>query len=747
MTPQNPDAAGPAAAPGDTASRPRAVKPRKRFRAGKLAGIAPPAKADRPGATPENYLNRDISWLEFNTRVLHEAEDPRTPLLERLRFLSIFTSNLDEFFMKRVGPLSRRVAEGSGGRRADSASLRQRFSALRAKVQDLLARQAKSFADDLLPALARRGIVVRPYEELDEGRREWARKYFRAQVFPVLTPLSVDPGHPFPFISNLSTSMGVALRYPDRDDKVFARVKIPEVLPAFVPLEGAGGDRHEFLGLLDLVGRHAADLFPGMQVLGVMPFRVTRNADVEQYADEVEDLLDLVEQELRQRKFEPVVRLEVGRNPDPWMLDLLKQELELADDDVYEMPGLLEYGGLLAIADLPIPDLRHAPWTPAVPKALAAPNSDLFGLIRAGDLLVHHPFESFRSSVERFIRAAAEDPQVLAIKITLYRTGDDSPFIPVLIQAAESGKQVVAVIELKARFDEERNIELARSLEKAGVHVVYGLVGFKTHTKVALVVRREPDGVRCYGHIGTGNYHVQTAKLYTDLSLLTCRGDLAEDLTELFHFLTGRSLQREYRKLLVAPVNMMDRFLFLINREIENRKAGKPARIAAKMNSLESWDVIEALYRAGQAGVPVDLVVRGFCCLRPGAPGLSENIRVVSVIGRFLEHSRIFHFAAGKEDPAAGEFYIGSADWMYRNLLGRVEVVAPVEDAAAKARLWEVLQVLLRDRRQAWDLRPDGSYVQRQPAAGDDGPESRGTHAALMDLALRGAVPEERPRR
>jgi polyphosphate kinase len=455
-----------------------------------------------------------------------------------------------------------------------------------------------------------------------------------------------------------------------------------------------------------------------------------------------------VEQELRQRKFEPVVRLEVGPAPDPWMLELLKQELELTDDAVYEMPALLDYTALRSIADLPVPDLRWSPWTPVVPKALAATDADPFAIIRQGDVLLHHPYESFRVGVERFIRAAADDPAVLAIKITLYRTGDDSPFINTLIQAAEAGKQVVAVIELKARFDEERNIELARALEKSGVHVVYGLVGFKTHTKTALVVRREPDGLRCYCHIGTGNYHVQTAKLYTDLSLLTCRPDVAEDLTELFHFLTGRSLQRDYRKLLVAPVNMMDRFLAAIQREAENRKAGKPARIVAKMNSLESWDIIDALYRAGQAGVPVDLVVRGFCCLRPGVPGLSENIRVLSVVGRFLEHSRIFHFAAGQEEPAAGEFYIGSADWMYRNLLGRVEVCTPVEDAAARARLWEILQVSLRDRRQAWEMRPDGTYVQRQPAAGETGPETEGTQAVLMEAARRGAaVVDERRRR
>jgi len=729
--PIGPAAASPGSAP---------VATRKRYRAGRLK-LAPQARgADRSAATPDRYLNRDLSWLEFNARVLHEAEDPRTPLLERLRFLAIFTSNLDEFFMKRVGPLSRRVVQGLAGRRADAATLRRRLADLRAKAQALLGRQAAVYTDHLLPALSRHGIVIRSYADLGEAQRAWAHRYFRNQVFPVLTPLSVDPGHPFPFISNLSTSLGVALRYPDRDDTVFARVKIPEVLPALVPLEPVDGDRHDVLGLVDLVRHHVDELFPGMVVLSVMPFRVTRNADVEQDADDAEDLLDLVEQELRQRKFEPVVRLEVGRAPDPWMLDLLKQELELTDDDIYEMPGLLDYTMLRAVADLPRPELRWAPWTPMIPKPLAGAEKDLFGLIRAGDLLVHHPYESFRASVERFVCAAAEDPQVLALKITLYRTGDESPFIRTLIQAAEAGKQVVAAIELKARFDEERNIEQARALEKAGVHVVYGLVGFKTHTKTALVVRREPDGLRCYGHIGTGNYHVQTSKLYTDLSLLTCRPDLTEDLTELFHFLTGRSLQRDYRKLLVAPVNMMDRFLAAIQREVENQKAGKPARIVAKMNSLESWDIIDALYRASQAGVPIDLVVRGICCLRPGVPGLSENIRVLSVIGRFLEHSRIFHFAAGQEDPTAGEFYIGSADWMYRNLLGRVEVVTPVREAAARARLWEILQVSIRDRRQAWEMRPDGTYVQRQPAEGETGPEAKGTHAVLMELARQGAA-------
>jgi polyphosphate kinase len=416
------------------------------------------------------------------------------------------------------------------------------------------------------------------------------------------------------------------------------------------------------------------------------------------------------------------------------MVSFLTQELELTDSHVCEMPGLLDYTTLRAIAQLPVRELRYEPWTPLTPKPLTDADVDIFSVIRRGDLLVQHPYESFSASVERFVRSAAEDPKVLAIKITLYRTGDDSPFIPALIQAAEAGKQVVAMVELNARFDEERNIELATALETAGVHVVYGVVGLKTHTKTTLVVRQESDGLKCYAHIGTGNYHVHTALLYTDVGLLTCRDELTADLVDLFHYLTGRSLKRQYKRLLVAPVNMMERFGEMIEREIANRKAGRPARIVAKMNSLEAEEIIEALYRASSAGVPIDLVVRGFCCLRPGVPGLSENIRVLSVIGRYLEHSRIFHFAAGQDDPLSGEFYIGSADWMSRNLRNRVELITPIQDVTAKARLWEILEVTRHDQRQAWDLQPDGTYVQRRPAPGATGPETLGTHAVLTQL-------------
>ncbi len=700
------------------------------------AAVVPESPAG--GAAPltaEQYLNRELSWLEFNRRVLHQAVDERTPLLERVNFLSIFCSNLDEFFMKRVGLLKRQIEAGVMARRPDGLTAGQQLEALRAKLEPMLKQQAEVYAElagRLLPA---RGIEIVGYEQLTAEERRQGEIYFRSTVFPVLTPLAVDMGHPFPFLSNLSTSLGVTLRHPKRgEEKMFARLKIPRVFPQFVRLAPGAGVRYRLLSLAELIRHHLDELFPGMTVVDVMAFRITRNADVERDAEDGEDLLDLVEEELRLRRFEKVVRLELGPKPDPWMREFLMQELELTEDDVYEMPGLLDYTTLREVAELPVADLRYEAWTPQTPKALADEEADLFGVIRQGDLLVHHPYESFNASIERFVTTAAADPNVLAIKITLYRTGNDSPFIPALIRAAEAGKQVVATVELKARFDEAQNIYQAQALEKAGVHVVYGIVGLKTHTKTTLVVRREAEGLRCYAHIGTGNYHVQTAKLYTDLSLLTCRPELTEELVELYHFMTGRSLKEEYKKLLVAPLNMAQRFKALIEREAANRQAGKPARIVAKMNSLEDPAICQELYRASAVGVPIELLVRGFCCLRPGLAGVSENIRVTSVIGRFLEHSRIFHFAAGAENPLDGEFYIGSADWMYRNFQARVEVITPVEDAAAKARLWEILEIMRQDQVQAWDMQTDGSYVLRRPAAGATGAAGLGTHRALMEL-------------
>ncbi len=700
--------------------------------------VAPRPETNVPAeAPPSEFLNRDLSWLAFNARVLHEALDPRTPLLERVRFLGIFTTNLDEYFMKRAGSLKRQIAAGSIAPTPDGLAPAQALAAIRNAVRPMLHQQARCYTEVLCPELTHNGIFLLTWEELTHAERVAAIRYFRANVFPVLTPLAVDPGIPFPFISNLSTSLGVILHHPDRHDNLFARVKVPEVLPAWVRIDDAGGATSmRFVSLQEIIRHNLQDLFPDMAVVDVMRFRVTRNADLERDEEEADDLLELMEEELRQRRFAKVVRLEHGPDPNSWMLEFLTRELQLSAADVYEMPAELDYEDLRPIVDLPRPELKYEAWTPVIPAAFADEDADIFSVIRHGDVLVHMPYESFSGSVERFIKDAAADPRVLAIKMTLYRTGDASPFISTLIRAAEARKQVVCLVELKARFDEERNILVANALEKAGVHVVYGIIGLKTHTKTALVVRQDPDGIRCYAHIGTGNYHAVTARTYTDLALFTCDPPITRDLVELFHYLTGRSLKRDYRKLLVAPVNMQSRFLEMIDREIEHAKKGRPARIVAKMNSLEERKICRALYRASEAGVSIDLIVRGFCTLRPGVKGLSENIRVISVIGRFLEHSRIFYFRNGADSPAGGDFFMGSADWMYRNLLARVEAVVPIEQPALRQRCWEILHVMLSDRRQAWDMQSDGNYLQRTPLSNQD----VGTHQALMNLTRQAAA-------
>ena len=689
--------------------------------------------------SPNEFLNRELSWLEFNRRVLHEAIDERTPLLERLRFLSIFSSNLDEFIMKRAGGLKRQVAASVVSLTPDGLTPAQQLAAIRRTLLPMLAQQAAIYTDAIRPELATKGVHLLSWNQLTPEEKTAATLYFRQSVFPVLTPLAVDPGHPFPFISNLSTSLGVTLRRPDApDERLFARVKVPAVLPAWIsvtpgiPGTPGGGDTHRYVSLLDIIRHNLADLFPEMVVVNMMPFRVTRNADVERDEEDAEDLLDLIEREVRQRRFEKAVRLEHGPNPEPWMRSLLMQELELTENDVYELPAELDFARLDTVANVNIPPLRYEPWTPLVPHVLSDEEHDIFSIIQAGDVLVHHPYESFAASVERFVRAAAADPKVMAIKMTLYRAGDDNPFVRTLIRAAESGKQVACLVEVKARFDEERNVQLAQSLEDAGVHVVYGIVGLKTHCKTILVVREEPGGLRCYAHIGTGNYHPGNAKLYTDLGLFTCDPQITADLVDLFHFLTGRSLKRDYRSLLVAPVNMKHRFEEMIEREVAHHRAGRPAAVIAKMNAFEHRGIARELYAGSKAGMPTDLIVRGFCCLRPGVPGLSENIRVISVIGRFLEHSRIFYFRNGAADPVDGEFYIGSADWMYRNLLSRVEAITPIIARPLRQTCWNVLQTLLNDQRQAWDMQPDGTYIQRTPA---DAAASVGTHATFMHLA------------
>ncbi len=677
------------------------------------------------------YLDRDYSWLEFNRRVLHESLDSRTPLLERLMFLGIFTSNLDEFYMKRVGLMHRNARQRG---RTDSQMKQNRLRAIRDILLPMLADQARGFADEIRPALAESGVHLLSWSQLSDDERAQANDYFHRNVYPALTPQAVGAGHPFPFLSNLSHSLAVELTHPKTLTKHFARVKIPKLLPQWIPLsqqDSRNGQR--FVGLRELIRNNLQQLFSGPVIGDIMQMRVTRGVALDDDFKPEQDLLATVEEELRLRRLQDVVRLEHSANPSCWLLEKVVSELDLSPEQVYEMPGELDYRDFMKVSRLDLPQLRYPRFEPVIPRQLAGSSSDIFSAIRAQDVLVHHPYESFDSSVARFIRAAVEDPDTLAIKMTVYRTSDDTPFVPLLIQAAESGKQAACLVELKARFDEQRNIRWVNALEDAGVHVVHGMIGVKTHTKIALVVRREKDSLRTYAHVGTGNYHTQTAKLYTDLGLLTCDPAITRDVVELFHYLTGLSLEAEFPNLLVAPVNMRQRFLDMINREIEVHRQGRPAQIVAKMNQLEDRDIIKSLYRASEAGVPVDLIIRGFCCLRPGVEPWSSNIRVISVIGRFLEHSRIFHFRNGADTPEDGEFYIGSADWMHRNLEERVEAITPVTTPALRARLWEILDVSLQDHRQAWEMQTDGSYRQRQPDEGSSPVSRSGTQQTLIE--------------
>ena len=677
---------------------------------------------------PTHFLNRDLSWLQFNRRVLSEAVDERTPLLERLRFLIIFSANLDEFVMKRIGRMKRQQASGLAHKSVDGMGTDKQLLEIRQHIVEDLDTQQKVFKA-LQPLLEKEGITFYSYEDLGDEDRKYCDDHFRRKVFPVLTPLSVDPGHPFPFISNLSFSLGLILRNPQTDAVLFSRVKIPQGVSSWLKLPGTPSQGHRFVRVTSIVRRNLPLLYPGMDIQQVVPFRVTRNADIEHRDEDTEDLMLLVEEGLKERRLAECVRLETYKDCDPAMLSFLKDSLEITDTDVYAVEYPMDYASFKVIVDLDFPRLKFRPWVPLVPRAFQE-EVNVFHLLRQGDVLVHHPYESFSATVERFISQAAEDPNVLAIKMTLYRTGDNSPFIKALIKAAEAGKQVVCLIELKARFDEQRNIFWANKLEDAGVHVVYGILGLKTHTKTALVVRQDSDGeILSYAHIGTGNYNVATSSLYTDLGLLTCDKRITDEVHEVFNYLTGSSLKTDYKELMVAPINMKSSFLAKIRAEVEAKKRTGHGVIIAKMNSLEDEVITEALYEASVAGVEITLYIRGFCCLKPGIKGLSENIRVVSVIGRFLEHSRVFYFSGGEKAAAAGEFWIGSADWMHRNLHNRVELIVPINEPRIKEKLWEFLETLKQDNRRAWDLKPDGSYVQRQPAAGS---EEVGTHEVLM---------------
>jgi len=691
-------------------------------------GVAPRTSRRQPRrsrALP--YINREISWLDFNGRVLHEARDRRNPLLERVKFLAIFSNNLDEFFQVRVAGLREQAASRSAHTSPDGRSAREQLAAIRPRVQELVEEESRIFAE-IRGELAGVGVNIVDYAAVPAFHAR-LRERFLDEIFPVLTPLAVDPGHPFPYISTLSLSIAVGLRDPDTAERMFARVKVPQILPRLLEIE-----RHTYVLIDQVIEANLDLLFSGMEIVDTHLFRVTRNADLALEEDEADDLLLAIEEELRRRRFGEAVRVEVERSMPEATRQILLRGIGLTESDCYEVSGMLDLNGLWEIANLEIPELHGPPWSPVTPPRLMPPDdddpADVFAAVRAGDILVHHPYDSFVTSVERFIAQAADDPDVLTIKQTLYRTSGDSPIVRDLIRAAERGKQVVVLVEIKARFDEEANIVWARKLEQAGAHVVYGLVGLKTHSKTLLIVRREGSGLRRYVHIGTGNYNPKTAHQYVDLGLLSVRPELGADVTDLFNVLTGLSRQRAFRRLLVAPHSLRQRFLELIDREIGHAQAGRPAHLMFKLNAIVDPACIEALYRASAAGVRIDLIVRGICSLAPGLEGISENVRVRSIVGEFLEHSRIYGFLNGGNR----EWYIGSADLMERNLDRRVEAVVPIEDATARARLATIIETMLADDRRSWQLGVDGTWRRTEEIEQREGIVD--TFRVMKELAL-----------
>jgi polyphosphate kinase len=684
--------------------------------------------AETDGALPEDrYLNRELSWLDFNARVLALAADTSMPLLERAKFLAIFASNLDEFYMVRVAGLKRRDEMGLSVRSADGLSPREQLRLIGERTQEIASRQAEVFLESVRPALADEGMVLVTWSDLEESERAKLSVYFHEQVFPVLTPLAVDPAHPFPFVSGLSLNLAITVKEPETSGQHFARIKVPDNVDRFVELDGGEGapGATRFLPMEELIAAFLPVLFPGLEIVEHHAFRITRNADFEVEEDRDEDLLQALERELARRRFGSPVRLEVADDMTETMLELLLRELDVHPGDVIEVPGLLDLSCLWQLYGQDRPALKDPPFVPATHPAFAereTPKS-IFSTLRDGDVLVHHPYDSFSTSVQRFIEQAAADPGVLAIKQTLYRTSGDSPIVNALIDAAATGKQVVALVEIKARFDEQANIKWARALEQAGVHVVYGLIGLKTHCKTCLVVRREGSVIRRYCHIGTGNYNPKTARLYEDVGLLTASPDIGADLTDLFNSLTGYSRKVSYRNLLVAPHGVRRGIIERIEREVAAARDGADARIRLKANALVDEQVIDALYRASRAGVRVEVVVRGICALRPGAAGFSENVTVRSILGRFLEHSRIIHFRA------IDEFWIGSADMMHRNLDRRIEVMAQVKDPKLTAQLDDVFTSAMDPATRCWVLGPDGRWT----ASPQQGQPVRDHQASLME--------------
>ena len=673
----------------------------------------------------DRFLDRELSWLAFNQRVLELAEDDDLPVLERAKFLAIFASNLDEFFMVRVAGLKRRIATGIAVRAASGLTPREVLENIWARAHALQREQAQVFHADVLPSLAAQGIRLLRWEDLDVAERDAMDRFFDEQVFPVLTPLAVDPSHPFPYISGLSLNLAVVVRNPVTGTELFARVKVPPSLPRFV----AVGDQR-FVPLEDIIAAHLNELFPGMQIIQHHSFRVTRNEDVEVEEDDAENLLLALERELMRRRFGPPVRLEVEQSIDPHVLDLLISELDVSEHEVFRLPGPLDLTGLWTIVGLDRDDLKQQKFVSKTSRQLmfveSATAPDVLATIREHDVLLHHPYDSFSTSVQLFLEQAAVDPNVLAIKQTLYRTSGDSPIVDALIQAAQNGKQVLALVEIKARFDEQNNIDWGRKLEEAGVHVVYGLVGLKTHAKLSMVVRNDGDQLRRYCHIGTGNYHPKTARLYEDFGLLTCSTDVGDDISNLFNVLSGYSLNTEYSRLLVAPHSVRTGLVERIHREIDHHREGRPSGIRFKCNALVDEQVIDALYRAAQVGVPIEVFVRGICALRPGVPGLSESVRVISILGRFLEHSRAYCFVNGGER----EVWIGSADMMHRNLDRRVESLVRLVDPEEIDEVNGLFDLAFDPGTSAWDLRSDGEWIRR--IAGPDGQPLRDYQETLI---------------
>ena len=678
----------------------------------------------------ERLIDRELSWLDFNERVLQLAEDPSIPLLERCRFLAIFSSNLDDFYMIRVATAKRKIENSITKKNTAGYTPIELMIEISKKTNSLISRMVKCFHEDLLPKLADNGIEMVDWENLTDDEKDYINSVFTKRIFPILTPLAVDPSHPFPYISGLSLNLAVLVKKPDTHEELFARVKVPASLPRF--METANFASTRFIAIEQVIIANLHQLFPGMEIEDYYTFRITRNADLELEEEESENILESMEQELLRRKFGPPVRLEVASDIKSDLVDRLKSELSIREGDISRYREPLDLTGLNRIADLDRPELKFVPFRNQVAQELREidpeSNEDFFAAIRKGEILLHHPYDSFNSSVVRFLEAAASDPQVLAIKQTLYRTSGDSPIVDALIEAAEAGKQVLAVIEIRARFDEQANVRWARKLEDVGVHVVYGLVGFKTHAKLSLVVREEGNSVKRYCHVGTGNYNPKTARMYEDLGILSADEKLGEDLNKLFNQLSGFAPQSSYNRLLVAPRSIRPELLAKINREIENKKLGKPAFIRMKLNSLLDEEFIEAFYLASIAGVEVDLVIRGICALRPGITGLSENIRVRSVLGRFLEHSRIFHFANDGND----ELYIGSADLMDRNLNRRVESLVLIEDKAHKAELIKIFNQYLDPTIVSWHLLKDGNW--KRVNQSNDGKPLQDLHAKMIKL-------------